>query len=102
MVSGNLVSTSPFTAALAGVTTAFCGPLAFIGIAVPHLARMIFKTYRHRMLLPATALLGAFVLLFCQWLSTLPAQDKMTPINVLTSLLGAPIVVWLVLRHQGR
>jgi iron complex transport system permease protein len=85
------------TAILAGSITAFCGPISFIGIAVPHAARMLWRTQRHQLLIPGTILLGAVVMLYCQLLSTLPFTDKILPINVITSLLGAPAVVWIVL-----
>lgn len=88
------------TAILTGITTAFCGPIAFVGIAVPHLARLLFRHYQHRVLVPVSALLGALVLLICQWLAALPLQDKVLPINVLTSLFGAPVVVFLVIMRK--
>lgn len=89
------------TAILTGLTTAFCGPIAFVGIAVPHFARMLFRSQRHRLLLPSTALLGMLLLLICQWIAVQPAQDRVIPINILTSLFGAPMVIWLLWR-QGR
>ena len=85
------------TAILSGSTTAFCGPIAFIGIAVPHLARMLFKTNRHQVLILATILTGINLMLFCQILAVLPFDDKILPINVICSLVGAPIVIWMVL-----
>lgn len=89
------------TAVLAGSVTAFCGPIAFIGIAVPHLSRMLFRTHRHLILLSGTALLGMITLLFCQLLAQLPGSSQILPINVMTSLMGAPMVVWIILRKKS-
>ena len=84
------------TTLLAGTVTAFCGPVGFIGLAVPHLARMLFREADHRVLIPAAALTGSCVLLLCdivsKWLTL--------PINTVTALMGIPIVVWVVLRHK--
>lgn len=88
------------TGILAGSATAFCGPIAFIGIAVPHMARLVFKTGDHRVLFPATALIGANVLLVCDAISQLPGSAQTLPINAVTSLVGAPMVIWLILRRN--
>lgn len=88
------------TGILAGSTTAFCGPVAFIGIAVPHLARMVFQTGDHRVLFPASALIGASFLLLCDTLSQLPGTAETLPINAMTSLFGAPLVIWLILKRN--
>lgn len=84
------------TTLLAGTVTAFCGPVGFIGLAVPHLARMLFREADHRILIPAAALTGSCILLLCdivsKWLTL--------PINTVTALMGIPIVVWVVLRHK--
>ncbi|MDN3669994.1 iron ABC transporter permease [Echinicola jeungdonensis] len=88
------------TGVLAGSATAFCGPIAFIGIAVPHLARMIFQTGDHRILFPASALIGAGFLLFSDGISQLPGAASTLPINVITSLFGAPLVIWLILKRN--
>jgi iron complex transport system permease protein len=88
------------TGILAGSATAFCGPIAFIGIAVPHMARLIFKTGDHRILFPASALTGAIVLLICDSISQLPGSAQTLPINAVTSLVGAPMVIWLILRRN--
>lgn len=85
------------TAVLAGSITAFCGPIAFVGIAVPHIARLLWQTQRHQTLIWGSILLGMVVLLYCQLLAQLPLQDNILPINAVTSLLGAPIVIWIVL-----
>jgi len=88
------------TGLLAGCVTAFCGPIAFVGIAVPHLARMIWRTSDHRILFPATAIVGAILLLLCDAVAQLPGSSQSLPINAVTSLVGAPIVISLVLRKN--
>lgn len=88
------------TGLLAGCITAFCGPIAFIGIAVPHVARMIWRTSDHRILFPATAILGAILLLLCDVVAQMPGSAQTLPINAVTSLVGAPIVISLVLRKN--
>lgn len=88
-------------AVLAGSVTAFCGPIAFLGIAVPHLARMLFRTADHRRLLPATALLGAAVALLADLLTQLPPGAEVLPLNALTSLLGAPLIAYLLWRGKA-
>jgi iron complex transport system permease protein len=85
---------------LAGVITAFCGPIAFIGLAVPHLARILFDTTNHKILIPASAVLGASVLLLCDMLAQLPGSSQVLPINIMTSLIGAPAVIWLVISNR--
>lgn len=84
------------TTLLAGTVTAFCGPVGFIGLAVPHLARMLFREADHRILIPASALTGSAVLLACDLISKLFTL----PINTVTALMGIPIVVWVVWRHK--
>ena len=88
------------TGVLAGSATAFCGPVAFIGIAVPHLARMVFQTGDHRILFPASSLIGGGFLLVCDSLSQLPGTAETLPINAVTSLFGAPLVIWLILKRN--
>ena len=88
------------TSLLAGGVTAFCGPIAFVGIAVPHLARMWFRTSAHRVLLPASALLGAAVVLLCDAVAGVPFSDTVLPINTITSLVGIPVVIWVVVRSR--
>ncbi|WP_225444241.1 iron ABC transporter permease [Echinicola arenosa] len=88
------------TGLLAGSATAFCGPIAFIGIAVPHLARMIFRTGDHRILFPASALIGSCFLLISDAISQIPGSAETLPINVITSLFGAPLVIWLILKRN--
>lgn len=85
------------TTLLAGTVTAFCGPIGFIGLAVPHVARILFVNADHRVLMPGTALTGAVVMLFCNIISKLLTL----PINSITALLGIPIVVWVVVRNKN-
>jgi iron complex transport system permease protein len=85
---------------LAGATTAFCGPIGFVGIAVPHLARQLFKTADHRLLMPASMALGASLMLFCDSMAHLPGTQLALPINAATSLIGSPIVIWVLLRKD--
>ena len=86
------------TGLLTATTTAFCGPISFIGLAVPHIARLLLGTANHRTLLPATMLTGALVALVCCVLSTLPGESGVLPINVLTPLIGAPVVIYVLLK----
>ncbi|MGY6558416.1 MAG: iron chelate uptake ABC transporter family permease subunit [Nitritalea sp.] len=88
------------TGLLAGATTAFCGPIAFIGIAVPHIARLLFRTAQHRILFPGTALVGACLLLLCDSISQVPGAATTLPLNAITSLFGAPIVIALILKRN--
>ena len=83
---------------IAGTITAFCGPIAFLGIAVPHLARGLFRTANHRVLMPAVILLGALSALICGIFAELPGHDTILPLNAATALLGAPIVLWVLLK----
>lgn len=89
------------TSLLAGAVTAFCGPIGFVGIAVPHLARALLRTADHRVLLPGAGLLGAALVLGCDCLAQLPGSQIPLPLNVVTSLLGAPVVLWVVLRGRN-
>ncbi len=81
---------------LAGSITAFCGPIAFIGVALPHLTRMIFNTADHRYLFPLLLLLGATVMLCCDIIAQLPGSEHTLPINAVTAILGAPVVIWVI------
>lgn len=83
---------------LAGVVTAFCGPIAFVGVAVPHMARGLLRTSDHRLLVPAVVVVGAVVALAAGLVAQLPGQDATLPLNAVTSLIGAPVVVALLLR----
>lgn len=88
------------TSLLAGSVTAFCGPIGFIGIAVPHIVRLIFKTTNHFILIPGTIVMGASVMLFSDIIAHLPGSDRILPINSITALLGIPIVIWIILRNR--
>lgn len=88
------------TSILAGAVTAFCGPIGFIGIAVPHISRMLFRTSDHKLLMPGSMLAGASLMLLSDIISQLPGSDKVLPINSITSLLGIPVVVWVI--YKGR
>lgn len=87
------------TSLLAGSITAFCGPIAFIGIAIPHLTRLLFNTSNHKVLIPAVAMVGILVMLICDMISQLPGSEHVLPINAITSLFGAPVVIWVILRR---
>jgi iron complex transport system permease protein len=88
------------TSILAGSITAFCGPIGFIGIIVPHLARKVFQTSLHSKLIPVTMLMGAVVMLAGDLISQLPGYGTTLPINSVTSLLGVPVVVWIIFKNK--
>ena len=88
------------TSLLAGTITAFVGPIAFIGLAIPHMTRQMFSTSNHKILLPAVFFLGAIVMLICDSIAQLPTSDYTLPINAITSLIGAPVVIWLLVRKR--
>jgi iron complex transport system permease protein len=88
------------TSILAGSITAFCGPIGFIGIAVPHIGRLYTGKSDIKYLLPATILMGMVLLLFSDIISQVPGSDRMLPINAITSLIGIPVVIWLVISKQ--
>jgi iron complex transport system permease protein len=88
------------TSILAGTITAFCGPIGFIGIAVPHISRMLFSTSDHRILIPGTLILGAVVMLISDIISQVPGSQQILPINSVTAVLGIPVVIWIILRKQ--
>jgi len=88
------------TSLLTGVITAFSGPIAFIGLAVPHISKILFTTSNHKILLPASAIIGGIVLLICDSIAQLPTSEFTLPINAITSLFGAPIVIWLLIRKK--
>ena len=90
------------TSVLAGSITAFAGPIAFIGLAVPHLAKLLFKTSNHKVLFGATLLVGSIIMLFCDTVSQMPGFDFTLPINAITSIIGAPIVIWLIINKQNK
>ena len=88
------------TSMLAGGITAFVGPIAFIGLAVPHVTRQFVKTSNHFVLIPAVLLSGAILMLICDTIAQLPGTEYTLPINAITSLIGAPVVIWLLLRKR--
>lgn len=88
------------TSILAGTITAFCGPIGFIGIAVPHMARFLFNQSDHRILMPASMLTGMVVLVLSDIISQMPGTNQVLPINAVTSLIGIPVVIWLVIINR--
>jgi iron complex transport system permease protein len=94
---GVLVSAS----LMAGAITAFCGPIGFVGVAVPHLCRSLFGTSNHRLLIPASILLGGIVALVADLLAQLPGSQITLPLNAVTALIGAPVVTWVILRQRN-
>ena len=88
------------TSLLAGSITAFAGPIAFIGLAVPHLTRQIIKTNNHLVLVPSVLLSGAILMLICDIIAQLPFSELTIPINAVTSIIGAPLVIWLLVKQR--
>ena len=88
------------TGLLTAVTTAFCGPVAFIGLAVPHIARLLLTTDNHRVLLPANILCGAVVALICNLICFLPGESGVIPLNAVTPLIGAPVIIYVIARKR--
>ena len=88
------------TGLLTAITTAFCGPVAFIGLAVPHIARLLLTTDNHRVLLPATILCGAVVALVCNLICYLPGESGVIPLNAVTPLMGAPVIIYVITRKN--
>ena len=91
-----LISTGVLTA----VSTAFCGPIAFIGLSVPHLARLMTGSADHRLLLPAVMLTGSCVALLCNLISLLPGASGVIPLNAITPLVGAPVVIYVIVNQK--
>jgi iron complex transport system permease protein len=89
------------TSILAGSITAFAGPIAFIGLAVPHIAKLVFQTSNHKILFWSTLLFGAITMLFCDIMSHIPGTEITLPINAITSIIGAPVVIWLLVRKRS-
>jgi len=87
------------TCLLAGTITAFCGPIGFVGIAAPHISRMMFKTSKHLYLMTATILTGGIMMIASDIISQLPGTEKVLPINSVTALLGIPVVVWIIFKN---
>ncbi len=89
------------TSLLSGAITAFVGPIAFIGLAVPHIAKLTFQTSNHTILFWSTLFFGSIIMLFCDIVSQMPGYDVTLPINAVTSIIGAPVVIWLVMRKRN-
>ena len=90
------------TGLLVAVTTAYCGPISFIGLAVPHIARLVLGTGNHRSLMPATMLMGALVALLCNLISILPGDNGLLPLNAITPIIGAPVIISVIMsRRKG-
>lgn len=89
------------TALIAGTLTAFTGPIAFVGVAVPHIARAIFRTASHKVLMPAVVFIGAAIMLICDIFSQLPGNQNTLPINSVTALFGGPVVIWVIMRSRN-
>jgi iron complex transport system permease protein len=89
------------TSILAGSITAFAGPIAFVGLAVPHMSKILFKTSKHLILFWSTLLLGAIIMLFCDIASQIPGTTVILPINAITSIVGAPVVIWLLIKKKS-
>ena len=89
------------TCLMAGSITAFCGPIAFIGIAVPHFARILFKSSDSRVVIPASILLGSITMLICDIIAQMPGSESVLPINAVTAIFGAPVVIWLLLYRRN-
>ena len=88
------------TGLLTAITTAFCGPVAFIGLAVPHIARLLLTTDNHRLLMPATMLCGAVVALLCNFICFLPGESGVIPLNAVTPIVGAPVIIYVIIRER--
>jgi len=89
------------TSILAGSITAFAGPIAFIGLAVPHLVKLLLKTSSHQALFIGTIFIGSIIMLLCDAVSQMPGFNFTLPINAITSIIGAPIVIWLIVRKKS-
>ena len=88
------------TAIITGVVTAFTGPIAFVGVVIPHFARSLFGTVNHKVIIPATMILGAILLVGCDIISQLPLANRSLPINAVTAMFGAPMIIWIVLKRK--
>lgn len=85
---------------LTAVTTAFCGPVSFIGLAIPHVSRLLFRTENHQTLLPGTVLSGALIALLCNFICYLPGESGIIPLNAVTPLIGAPVIIYVILKRR--
>ena len=89
------------TGLLTAIVTAFCGPVAFIGLAVPHMVRLLLHTDNHRSLLPATILMGSIVALVCSLLCVMPGESGVIPLNAVTPLIGAPVIIYVIAKGRN-
>lgn len=89
------------TSLLAGSITAFCGPIGFVGVAVPHLSRSLLNTNEHRVLIPATFLMGAILMLACDIVAQVPGSSTTLPISAVTSMVGSPVVIWVIVKRKN-
>jgi len=89
------------TSLLAGSVTAFCGPIGFVGVAVPHLTRSLLNTNEHRILIPATFLMGAILMLACDIVAQVPGSSTTLPISAVTSMVGSPVVIWVIVKRKN-
>lgn len=85
---------------LTAITTAFCGPISFIGLAIPHIARLLFRTENHQVLLPGTVLSGATIALLCNFICYLPGEAGIIPLNAVTPLIGAPVIIYVIVQRR--
>ena len=85
---------------LTAITTAFCGPISFIGLAIPHIARLLFRTDNHQVLLPGTVLTGAAIALLCNFICFLPGEMGVIPLNAVTPLIGAPVIIYVIIQRR--
>lgn len=85
---------------LTAITTAFCGPISFIGLAIPHIARLLFRTDNHQVLLPGTVLTGATIALLCNFICFLPGEMGVIPLNAVTPLIGAPVIIYVIIQRR--
>lgn len=88
------------TGLMTGAVTAFCGPIAFVGLAVPHFIKLIFPVSNHKLLIPAVAIGGAMLLLACDLIAQAPGTSQVLPLNAVTSLIGAPVVIWIIIKAR--
>jgi iron complex transport system permease protein len=88
------------TGLLTAITTAFCGPIMFIGLAVPHMAHLLFRQADHRILMPGTILAGAVIALLCNAICFLPGESGVIPLNAVTPVMGAPVIIYIIARRR--
>lgn len=100
-ILGTRIAIVASTSLLVGLVTGFCGPIGFVGIAVPHLVRSLFNVSDHRWLIPGCCLTGALVLLLCDIISQWPGSSRVLPINAITALFGSPVVIWVILQRRN-